>query len=58
MTMGGENKNKPRIDPQILMGDHIGLSIAGIVAMIIVWLTMTIPESRKAQSEKFCYNGR
>jgi len=56
MTMGGENKNKPRIDPQILMGDYLGLSIAGIVAMIIVWLTMTIPESRKTQSEKFCYH--
>ena len=54
--MGGENRNKPKVDPQILMGDYLGLSIAAIVAMIIVWLTLAIPESRKTQSEKFCYH--
>jgi hypothetical protein len=54
--MGGENKNKPRIDPQILMGDYLGLCIAGIVAMLIVWLTLNVPERAKSQEAKFCYH--
>jgi hypothetical protein len=55
MTMGGENQNKPRVDPQLVMGDYLGLSIGGIVVMIIVWLTLSIPEARQRQTNKYCY---
>jgi hypothetical protein len=55
MTMGGENQNKPKVDHQILMGDYLGLSILAIVVMIVVWLTLNIPEARQKQTNKFCY---
>jgi hypothetical protein len=56
MTMGGENQNKISIDQQLAMGDYLGLSIAALVAMVVVWLTLSIPEARKHQSEKYCYH--
>jgi hypothetical protein len=54
MTMSEENKT--RTDAQLVMGDYLGLSIGGIVVMLIVWLTLNIPDARQRQANKFCYH--
>ena len=53
--MGGENQNKTKIDQSLIAGDSLGLSILAIVVMIVVWLTLNIPEARQKQTNKFCY---
>jgi hypothetical protein len=39
----------------LIVGDSLGLSILAIVVMIVVWLTLNIPEARQKQTNKFCY---
>ena len=55
MTMGVENQNKTKIDQSLIAGDSLGLSILAIVIMVVVWLTLNIPEARQKQTNKFCY---
>ena len=56
MTMSKENQNKISVDEQLILVDYFGLFIAALVAMVIVWLTLNIPEARKKQAEKYCYH--
>jgi hypothetical protein len=55
MTMGGANRNKEEINQVLATADFVWLVMAGLVAMLVVWITMALPQSKKAQSEKFCY---
>jgi len=56
MTMGGENKNKELIDQQLATGDFVWLCMAGLVAMLIVWVTLKVPDRAKSEEAKYCYH--
>lgn len=44
-----------RQNENLIVGDSLGLSILAIVVMIVVWLTLNIPEAKQSQTNKFCY---